>query len=291
MDQAGNLRTLLNMRNRNAQEPSSHARVITVTSGKGGVGKTNFTINLALYLQKQGARVIVLDADLGLANIEILLGVLPQYSLLDVITGRRTLEETITRLPSGVGFISGGSGLVDMANISDEMLRSTVEKIANLDDIADIVLIDTGAGISNAVLKFVMSAAECIVVCSPEPTSVTDAYSLVKAVKERMNVPPEFKIVLNKVDDKEEGEGIFKNLNQVSERFLKVRLNHLGSILYDRNLVKAVKQQKPCLISFPESHFAKEIEKIGNIILDLNIEKAPTGMKGFMKRLAGIFGG
>ena len=292
MDQAGNLRALLNARkNHNVAKPPG-ARVITITSGKGGVGKTNFTINLALCLSRQGARVIVLDADLGLANIEILLGVAPKYSLLDMIGGGRTLEETVTRLPSGIGFISGGSGLVEMANVSESMLRTMVDNLSSLDDIADIVLIDTGAGISNAVLRFVMAASECIVVCAPEPTSITDAYSLVKSVKERSgDMPvPQFKVVINRVDDKKEGDRIFANLQKVSDSFLKVELVHLGTIPYDRNLVKAVKQQKPCIISFPSSDFSKEVERISNVILDLKIEKAPTGMKGFMKRLTGIFG-
>jgi flagellar biosynthesis protein FlhG len=250
------------------------ARVITVTSGKGGVGKTNFTINLALYLHKQGARVVVVDADLGLANIEILLGVSPKYSLLDMVKGHRNLEEIITRLPSGIGFISGGSGLAALADLSGEMLRNMVDKLSKLDEAADIVLIDTGAGISNVVLQFVMAASEIIVVCAPEPTSITDAYALIKATKERKeDMLPQFRIVINRADSKKEGEVIYNNLQKVADRFLSIKLSHLGTIPYDPNLIKAVKQQSPCVESYPHSVFSREIESMGNQILDLKIRR------------------
>jgi flagellar biosynthesis protein FlhG len=292
MDQAGNLRSMLDFRKLNNMHPMpGKARVITVTSGKGGVGKTNFTINLALYLHKQGARVVVVDADLGLANIEILLGATPEHNLMALIKGTRTLEEVITRLPHGIGFISGGSGLAELANLSGDTLRLMVEKLGKLDEVADIVLIDTGAGISNVVLQFVMAASEIIVVCAPEPTSITDAYVLIKAAKERKeDALPDFRIVINRADSKKEGETIFNNLRKVSERFLSVKLSHLGSIPYDPNLIKAVKQQTPCIESFPHTIFSKEITQMGNQILDVKMEASPAGMKGFMKRLVKVFG-
>ncbi|MCL2235550.1 MAG: MinD/ParA family protein [Defluviitaleaceae bacterium] len=291
MDQADRLRGMLNFRGESAlvEAPSFGARVIAVTSGKGGVGKTNFTINLGLFLQRQGFRVIVLDADLGLANIEILLGVAPERSLLDVLNDRCNFDEAITRLEGNLGFISGGSGLAEMANANEDTLGSMVEKLSQLDNLADIVLIDTGAGISNSVLKFVVASRESIVVCAPEPTSITDAYSLMKSVKERGGHVPQFKIVVNRADDRKEGDAIFKNLHKVSQRFLEMEIEHLGTILFDQSLVKAVKQQKPCLLSFPNSSFTREIEKIGSILID----KKPTkehGMKGFVKRLGSVFG-
>lgn len=287
MDQAGNLRNLL--KNKISPPPAlSGARVIAVTSGKGGVGKTNFSINLAISLQRKGLRVIVLDADLGLANIEILVGVSPKYSLLDTLTGRCTMEEAVQRLPNGLGFISGGSGLAELANAGEDMLHSMVEKLEILDEIADIILIDTGAGISNVVLKFVLASRECIVVCAPEPTSITDAYSLMKAISEKGEHIPDFKIVINRADDRKEGENIFKNLHKVAMQFLSLHVEHLGTIIYDSNVVKAVKQQKPCLLAYPNSPFSREVEKIGNMILDIPPVKT-SGMKGFMKRLSNIF--
>ncbi|MDR2167788.1 MAG: MinD/ParA family protein [Clostridiales bacterium] len=292
MDQAGNLRSLLDLHKKNSRPLPPAARVITVTSGKGGVGKTNFTVNLALYLHRKGVRVVVLDADLGLANIEILLGIAPKHSLLDVLAGKNTLEEIITHTHGGMGFISGGSGLVEMANISEEMLKITVQKLGALDEIADIILIDTGAGISNSVLKFVTAASECVVVCTPEPTSITDAYSLIKAVKDRGEKEPipQLKIVINGAEDKDEGRNIFKNLQQVAQKFLSMELTHLGTLPHDANLRKAVRSQKPCVLSYPNTAFSREIENIGNKILDIQVEKPRGGMKGFMKRLTKIFG-
>jgi len=288
MDQADKLRNLLHQKP--AAIKSKPARVIAVTSGKGGVGKTNFTVNLALFLQKQNVRVIIVDADFGLANIEIVLGVTPKYSLADVIGGRNTIEEVITNLDSGVSFISGGSGLSGIANATDLHLRHILDNLGKLDAMADVVLIDTGAGISEAVLKFVISASEAILICAPEPTSITDAYSLVKAAKERSIDLPKFKVVINRAENKEEGTSIFNNLQHVAERFLDIDLEYLGVIPYDANLVRAVKSQKPCLVSFPKAAFSSEIENIGAKILDINIEKEPTGMKGFMKRLSNILG-
>jgi flagellar biosynthesis protein FlhG len=299
MDQAGNLRSLLDSYKKNNKafnKPlAPAARVITVASGKGGVGKTNFAVNLALYLHRKGVRVIVLDADLGLANIEILLGTSPKHSLLDVLAGKNSLEEIITYTQGGMGFISGGSGLVELANISDEMLKTTVQKLGSLDEIADIVLIDTGAGISNAVMKFVMAAGECFVICTPEPTSITDGYALIKAVKERAEkdpdyeIMPQLKIIVNGVEDKDEGRNIFRNLQQVAKKFLSIDLLHLGTLPYDTNLRKAVRSQKPCLLAYPNTPFSRELEIIGNRILDIQEERKPGGMKGFMKRMSKIF--
>ncbi|MCL2572984.1 MAG: MinD/ParA family protein [Defluviitaleaceae bacterium] len=286
MDQANNLRNLLNFRKKNSHKP---ARVITVTSGKGGVGKTNFTVNLALYLQKQDISVVVVDADFGLANIEILLGATPKYSMHDVITKNLDIIETITEADSGLRFISGGSGLSGLTNVSGDQLEYVLENLSALDAIADVVLIDTGAGISDSVLKFVTAASETIIICAPEPTSITDSYSLVKAVKEQNGYIPGFKIVINRVEDKEEGAKIFRNLQRVASKFLSIELEFIGVLPLDNNLVKAVKSQTPCIISYPHSVFSREIERIGNTILDISNESEPTGMKGFVRRLANIF--
>jgi len=287
MDQANNLRNLLNFRKK---EPiSKSARVITVTSGKGGVGKTNFTVNLAIYLKRQNIRTVVVDADFGLANIEILLGSAPRNSLADLISGRYSIDEIITQA-EGISFISGGTGLSDLANVSGTQLNNIVESMSALDSMADVILVDTGAGISDSVLKFVASANETIVVCAPEPTSITDAYSLVKAVKEGCSYIPRFRVVINQTEDKQEGDAIFSKLQSVAGKFLSLNLEHLGTIPRDSNLIKAVKSQKPCILSFPNSAYSKEIESIGRKILDLNVEKEPAGMKGFVRRLASIFG-
>jgi len=268
--------------------------VITISSGKGGVGKTNFATNLAIFFKNAGHEVIVIDADFGLANIEILLGCAPKYSLIDVLNGNRKIEDVISEAPCGVRFISGGNGLKELANLSGQQLRHIMEGLTTLDSMADIILIDTGAGISESVINFVKASRETIIICAPEPTSITDAYSLIKTAHESAINPselPQFKIVINRTEDTKEGESIYKNLHRVAEGFLSVKLNYLGSIPYDSDLVRAVKQQNPAMLSYPDSNFTKEIIKIGNKLLNrpLPPEKS-AGMKGFMKKLAGIFG-
>lgn len=292
IDQANTLRDMIQARaERTAPAHSLSSRVITVTSGKGGVGKTNFTVNLAIYLSKLGKRVTILDADFGLSNIEILFGIIPKYSLADVIIGKKTIDEIITNGPVGTLFISGGSGINELANVTNKQMNYIIENFSYLDDVSDFILIDTGAGISNSVVNFIKASDEAIIVTTPEPTSITDAYSLIKTVKQESNTPPKFKMVINRVDDIEEGENIFEKFQKVTNRFLNVNVEYLGSIPYDNNLVKAVKKQQPAVISFPNCSFSRYMGEIGDKLLDIHSKHThDLGIKSFMKRLASIFG-
>ena len=177
MDQAEQLRNIIKAESQNKRPL---ARIITVTSGKGGVGKSNTSINLAIQLRKMGQRVIIMDADFGLANIEIMFGTIPKYNLSDLIYQGKDIKEIITWGPGEVGFISGGSGIVGLSNLRREYLAYIVQNLAKLDAIADIIIIDTAAGISDAVLEFLVASGEILVVTTPEPTSITDSYSLLK---------------------------------------------------------------------------------------------------------------
>ena len=181
MDQADKLREKVEM----LKEQVPSARVIAVTSGKGGVGKTSISVNLALQFQQQGKRVVILDADFGLANVEIMLGIRPQYNLADLIFNDKSIEEIITEGPNGVGFISGGSGVQDLVNLDKEKLKKLIAKLVKLDSLYDVIIIDTGAGIADSVIEFVLSSPEVLLVVTPEPTSITDAYSLLKAVNRK----------------------------------------------------------------------------------------------------------
>ena len=178
MDQAEQLRIL----KAGQQQSKPLARVIAVTSGKGGVGKSNTSINLAIQFRKMGKRVIILDADFGLANIEIMFGAVPEHNLCDLIYQGKGIRDIITWGPMEVGFISGGSGIVGMSNLSRDYLNYIIQNLAQLDSIADIIIVDTGAGISDAVLEFLIASGEILLVTTPEPTSITDSYSLVKAL-------------------------------------------------------------------------------------------------------------
>ena len=286
MDQANKLRSMFQSRERALPERPLAARVITVTSGKGGVGKTNCTVNLAINMRRQGKRVVIIDADFGLANIEVLFGIVPRYSLADVLNGSKALTDVLTDGPEGVRFISGGSGLRELANVSDKQMAYLLQSFTALDTLADVVFIDTGAGISRSVINFIRASNETIIVTTPDPTSVTDAYALVKTVKEEATDIPAFKIIVNRTDEAEEGREIFDKLNRVATRFLNVKLDYLGAIPYDRELVRAVKKQQPAVVAFPQCSFAKCITRITDRLLDIHNKPAREGgILSFMKRL------
>ena len=265
------------------------SRVIAVTSGKGGVGKTNFTVNIAVALQKAGRRVVILDADFGLANIEVLFGVIPRYNLGHVFSGNMQIQDIITEGPLGIKFLSGGSGLRELANITQEQMTLVIDKFSYIDTISDIILVDTGAGISDSVLNFIRSASETIIITTPEPTSITDAYAIIKASKEEAN--PKFSIVVNRVDDTKEGIEIFEKISRVTQRFLNMELINLGCIPFDNCVIKSVKSQKPMMLNFPNCDASKAVNKIALQLLEETAANQSLGLKGFMRKLSGIFAG
>ena len=293
MDQAQELRSLVMKRREekreNPEKYIKNARVIAVTSGKGGVGKTNFTVNLAIAFSKHGKRVSIVDADFGLANIEVLCGIIPKNTLGDVLLGKKTMDEVLSDGPEGIKFISGGSGITELANISTNQTEYVLQNLKFLDEVSDIVLIDTGAGISKSVVSLISASSEAIIISTPEPTSLTDAYTIIKTIKESEGPNPDFKIVVNRVESIKEGEDIFEKLSMVSQRFLSLSIENLGIIPYDAQLVKAVKSQKPLLLYSPESEAARAINNICSKLLALPAEekKSEGGFMGFLKRLTG----
>lgn len=270
MDQAEQLRNIV----KKNQQSARKARVFTVTSGKGGVGKSNAVVNLAVQMQKHGKKVIIFDADLGLANVEIMFGAIPKYNLSDVIYRGKTIQEIITPGPMDVGFISGGAGITGINNLSKEQLKFLVRNLSELDGIADIVLIDTGAGISDHVLEFVMASPEVLLLATSEPSSLTDAYSLLKALHrnpEFRQAQTKIKVISNRVVTEEEGNGIFEKLNAVVGQFLKGNLEYLGMIPQDALVEKAVRQQQPVSILYPEAKSTKAFEVLTCNLLDGNV--------------------
>ncbi|MBR4758724.1 MAG: MinD/ParA family protein [Lachnospiraceae bacterium] len=267
MDQAQQLRNIIKM-NQQPQRPL--ARVITVTSGKGGVGKSNTAINLAIQFQRLGQRVIILDADFGLANIEIMFGTVPRYNLSDLIYQGKDITEIITWGPGNVGFISGGSGIAGMSNLSREYLAYIIQNLAKLDSIADIIIIDTGAGISDAVLEFLVASGEILLITTPEPTSITDSYSLVKALNRHSRYLPDMtqiRIIANRVEDPEDGKSLYNKLNAVVARYLKVPVSYLGSVPQDPKLAAAVMQQMPVSLADANAKSAKAYELLARTLM------------------------
>ncbi len=287
MDQAESLRQ------KKAQEQSRPlARVITVTSGKGGVGKSNTAINLAIHFKKMGKRVIILDADFGLANIEIMFGAVPKHNLCDLIYQGKSIRDIITWGPGEVGFISGGSGIAGMSNLSVDYLNYIIRNLAELDTIADIIIVDTGAGISDAVLEFLVASGEILIMTTPEPTSITDSYSLLKALSRHpryVQANTQVKMIANRVEKEEEGQILYKKLYAVVQRFLKLPMSYLGSIPQDPKLSRAVMQQVPVSIADPNAKSSLAYERIAARLLDKENElrSGNRGMAAFFSHIIG----
>jgi len=293
VDQASGLRNLMKAEQTVAAQTTSSrplARVITVTSGKGGVGKSNTSINLALQFKKLGKRVIILDADFGLANIEIMFGTVPKHNLCDLIYQGKDITEVITWGPGEVGFISGGSGIAGLSNLSREYLTYIIQNLARLDAIADVIIIDTGAGISDAVLEFLVASGEILLVTTPEPTSITDSYSLIKALNRHPRFSKEnstIKVLANRVSTEEEGKSLFKKLNAVVSRYLDLTIEYLGSIPQDQQLANAVMQQTPVSLAHPNAKSARAYETVTARLMNMenegNIKK--RGMAAFFSHI------
>lgn len=278
MDQAEQLRNIIKGSSIVSNRPM--ARVIAVTSGKGGVGKSNTAINLAIQFRKMDQRVIILDADFGLANIEVMFGTVPKHNLSDLIYQGKNIKEIITWGPMEVGFISGGSGIAGLSNLSRDYLNCIIRNLSELDTIADVIIVDTGAGISDAVLEFLVSSGEVLLVTTPEPTSITDSYSLLKALNRHPRYSKELtevKVIANKVADEEEGKLLFDKLDVVVSRYLKLPLTYLGAVPQDERLAKAVMQQRPVSIEHPQSKSSLAYEELAAKLMDR--EAAPRTQK------------
>lgn len=285
MDQAEQLRNIIKQQNKQQHL----ARVITVTSGKGGVGKSNVSVNLAIQLSKLGKRVVVLDADFGLANVEVMLGIRPKYNLADMMFRGKGIQEIISPGPENIGFISGGSGLREMTNLNRDQILSLVNVMYELDHLADVVIIDTGAGISDTVIELVAASAEVLLLATPEPTSITDAYALLKTLHRH----PDFdsnrtsiKMVGNRIQSYEEGKDLYNKLNTVVNKFLSLEMDYLGAIPYDDRLSKAVMKQQPVSIAYPNAPAARALLELAMVLEDEQMEMIQVG-KG--KGIAGFF--
>lgn len=286
MDQAEQLRII----KANSQQNRPLARVINVTSGKGGVGKSNTSINLAIQFRKMGKRVIILDADFGLANIEIMFGTVPKHNLCDLIYQGKNIKEIITWGPMDVGFISGGSGIAGMSNLSLDYLNYIIQNLAELDAIADIIIVDTGAGITDAVLEFLVASGEILLITTPEPTSITDSYSLLKALYRHPRFNEEMtkvKMVANRVKNESDGEMLFEKLNAVVTRYLKIPMSYLGCVPQDEQVMKAVMQQMPVSIQNPGAKSSVCYEKMARQLLGKEeSERQPKrGMAAFFSHI------
>lgn len=265
-DQAQRLRELMRERESVVERPVfTHARTIAVTSGKGGVGKSNLVTNLSIALARLGRQVLILDADLGLANVDMLLGIKPKYNLHHVITERKGLAEVIMTGPENVRIVPGGSGIQELADMGHAERDILLEKLQVIETQFDYVLIDTGAGLSKNIVGFAAAADMAVVVTTPEPTSVMDAYQMIKVVHQT-NMESNLKLVVNMAKSRREALKTAESMVRVARQFLNIGLDYLGDIPYDESVRVAVQKWVPFVVDRPACPASRSIHRIAEVL-------------------------
>jgi flagellar biosynthesis protein FlhG len=260
-------------------------RVIAVTSGKGGVGKTNVSVNLCVSLANSGKRVMLMDADLGLANVDVMLGLHPQYNLTHVLDGERTLEEILVEGPGGMKIVPASSGTKRLAELSPMEHAGVIRAFSELSHDIDTLVIDTAAGISDSVVSFSRAAQEVLVVVCDEPASITDAYALIKLLSREYGIQ-HFRVLGNMAHSAQEGRELFNKILRVTDRYLDVTLEFMGAIPYDDYLRKAVRKQKAVVEAFPRSRSAMAFKTLAQKTEKWPIPSAAAGhLEFFVERL------
>lgn len=255
-------------------------RVISITSGKGGVGKTNIVANLGYVLGRMGYRVFILDADMGLANIDVLLGLAPQYNFQHVFCGEKRLDDIVVEGPGGMKILPASSGVQELSELTQEQKLMLLGEFSAFSRQLDILLIDTGAGISSNVMYFNMAAQEKLVVVTPEPTSITDAYAIIKVMAKKY-AQKNFGLIVNQAKEENEAQGLYYNLSSVAERFLNVSLDYLGYIVNDSHVPLAVRNQKLVTVQYPTSAASLCFTRLAKKLLEHRPVELCTGTIGF----------
>jgi flagellar biosynthesis protein FlhG len=277
MDQAKTLRNWAD----GASRPRRPPRVIAVTSGKGGVGKTNVVANLAVALSQRGQRVLILDADLALGNVDVLFGIIPPFTLEHVLLGQKSVSEIMVQGPAGVRILPTGSGTEEMTRLTAEQKLILLSELDRLEEEVDVFLIDTAAGISSNVLYFNTVAQEILVVATPEPTSITDAYAMMKVLS-RQHDEKRFNLLVNMVRGEQEGKESFKKLSRVADQFLGVAVDYVGAIPFDDYLRMAVCEQKAVVERYPHSRSSLRFSELAQEILHRPANPIPKGNVQFL---------
>ena len=285
VDQAKVLREMAARREKSAHK----LRVIAVTSGKGGVGKTSFTVNLGLALLDYGYRVLLLDGDLGLANVDVACGITPKFTMEHLLTGEKTLEEIIAPGPRGLGILPGGSGVLELANLDRAQLVNVIANLGRLEKLADILLIDTGAGLNHTVINFLKAADDIIVLTTPEPTALTDAYALLKALQREED--SQVHVVINRVRQEIDALATYERLQTAVNKFLQGSLTLLGWVYDDPAVSRAVMQQEPLAVAYPDSSAYRCIQWIAGSVSGLYLQppRQARGIRGFLGQLLRAF--
>lgn len=268
-------------------ETADTRRVISVTSGKGGVGKSNIAVNLAIALRRMGQRVLLLDGDFGLANVDVLMNISCRHSIYDVIEKGRPIHDIIVRCPGGIDLLPASSGILAMSALPTAAKAVLLGAFDELTFEYDVLIIDTGAGIHGDVLWLNSLADEVIVVTTPEPTAITDAYAMIKVLYQTHRIK-DVKILVNQVRSSTEGLKVYNKLSDVTDKFLNIGLDYLGSVRWDECVSEAVKRRQPVLTSFPTSPCAENIRDLAlSLTRSYGATMAPRGVKPFWHSLAG----
>lgn len=279
VDQAQQLRKI-------AWERKKKAKYITISSGKGGVGKTNFAVNFAYLLSKNGKKILLFDADLGLANVDILLNLNPKNTIIDYFKKNLPPKELITTSNYGFDLIPASSGFTKLASISEEDFEKLIEIFVYIDEKYEYIIFDAGAGISENVMKFVSISDFNIVLTQAEPTAITDAYALMKVANKDYGIK-EINLVINRVTDEKGANALFENLQKIIDKFLKIKINFLGYLREDVNIIKSVKKQQPLAILYPTSAYIKDLSSVLQKISGISFEipKNNINLRDILRRL------
>ena len=291
-DQATRLRQMVSSESAAAASPVTpaqaeawaHVRVVAITSGKGGVGKTNLAVNLAIALQKRGRRVLVIDADLGMANVDILLGAASRKHLLDLLRPEVTLDDVIVRTSHDIQYISGGSGIEKALEYDHAEKLLLQQKLADCATRADLILVDTGAGLGRNVMDFILAADEVLLVTTPEPTSLTDAYAVMKAYS-IYAAQKNLRLIINRVYEAKESREVAQKLQRAAEKFLHMPVDCLGYVFEDTAVTKAVRKQTPLLKAEPTAAAARCIDALAQSLITGGEMNVKRGWKGFLQQI------
>lgn len=284
-DQAEQLREIMKGVSREGSSPmAKKTRIITVASGKGGVGKTNVSVNMAIAYASLGKKVIVMDADLGLANVNVMLNMIPKYNLYHVIRKQKTMREIILDTEYGIQIVAGASGFSKIANLSEGERQNFIDELNTLSS-ADIVIIDTSAGVSSNVLSFVAAADDAVIVTTPEPTAITDAYGIIKIIATEIdNLNMGLKLVVNRVHSVAEAKKVSDRMTNIAAQFLNLKVDYLGFIYDDPAVQQAVLRQKPFIAMDPKSRASTCVQHIVGR-LEKSEVKGGGGLGSLIRRL------
>jgi flagellar biosynthesis protein FlhG len=280
-EQAQNLRNFV-------KKKKGLARVVAVTSGKGGVGKTSTSVSLAISLAAKGQRVVLLDADLGLANVEVLLGLNSLFNLQHVIDGERTMSEILVKGPGGIAVVPGTSGLAKLADLREEGRKNIMSGLEELQTRADFIIIDTMAGIGRSAVSFVVASDEVLLVCTPDPSSIVDAYAMLKTIYQRRDNAV-VRLITNMVVNKKQASAVYNKLSNVSKQYLGRKLSYLGMIPRDPHVSQAVMQSQPYALRYPTTPATKYVEDIAGRLISQSAA-SQGGSPGFLRRFAQTIG-